>query len=328
VAFDLFQHLDGRYRAGSGRCWWCPGYGAMWFLGLRFLDGQRPDPVGAGPGCRDAIQARRRYGLPSHVAGLPAGHPYCGVATDPRQFGSPPGGGLPATLAAAMPPTSEPGGEHRGRRERALRWWTWHALTCAGGGVPRVRAGEGASAESLRRPPDEEPIRSRPVLPGMGAGIKPDGAGQRLVGARRSSREPGAAPGGSPRCHRGPDVVSLRLTRAPGVLVRSLPAWRPGRNLDVVLPSGLVRSTRCAAIRRPASYRIAVRRSPTRGGSREVQGCAGAEVTARVRARRSTDPGAAVPVRGRRHRDHADPADVRAVAATRADCGSSTPPRP
>ena len=52
----------------------------------------------------------------------------------------------------------------------------------------------------------------------------------------------------------------------------ALPAWTPGAHIDVVLPSGRIRSySLCGAVEDDRSYRIAVLREPeSRGGSREI----------------------------------------------------------
>ncbi|SNR54544.1 Ferredoxin-NADP reductase [Haloechinothrix alba] len=64
------------------------------------------------------------------------------------------------------------------------------------------------------------------------------------------------------------DVVSLRLTAPDGA---TLPAWRPGAHLDVVLPSGCVRQySLCGDTADTRAYRIAVRRLPGGTGSGEV----------------------------------------------------------
>ncbi|MGY0486912.1 PDR/VanB family oxidoreductase [Streptomyces sp. WG-D5] len=92
------------------------------------------------------------------------------------------------------------------------------------------------------------------------------------------------------RCERVADgVVELRL-EGQGL---TLPAWRPGAHVDLVLPSGLVRQySLCGDPEDTSSYTVATRLVPEgeggRGGSREVH--------ERVRV------GAEVEVRGPRNR--------------------------
>jgi ferredoxin-NADP reductase/ferredoxin len=68
------------------------------------------------------------------------------------------------------------------------------------------------------------------------------------------------------------DVLSLRLVRRDDQWSPTLPAWRPGDHLDVVLPSGRVRQySLCGDPSDRTGYRIAVRRmADGGGGSREV----------------------------------------------------------
>ncbi|MET7767485.1 PDR/VanB family oxidoreductase [Nocardia sp. NPDC005366] len=67
---------------------------------------------------------------------------------------------------------------------------------------------------------------------------------------------------------RDQDVVSLRL-EAPDR--RELPRWRPGAHLDLELPSGRLRQySLCGDPAERRSYRVAVRRIPSGGGSVEV----------------------------------------------------------
>ncbi|WP_278257989.1 metal-dependent hydrolase [Nocardioides convexus] len=105
------------------------------------------------------------------------------------------------------------------------------------------------------------------------------------------------------------DVVSLDLEP---VERPSLPAWAPGAHLDVVLPSGRTRQYSLTGDPRDrARYRIAVRRIPDGdGGSREVHDLAvGAEPGAQGSAQRvPVRRRAVVPLRGGRDRRHADPA--------------------
>jgi ferredoxin-NADP reductase len=153
--------------------------------------------------------------------------------------------------------------------------------------------------ESLRRPPAEEfiPEPTR-FFRAMGAGINLMGRlsvlGRRppVVAVNRELRLVVGEVRAEAR-----DVVSLRLTPAPGSVAAGssagapLPAWRPGAHLDVVLPSGRVRQySLCGDPADRGSYRIAVRRiADGGGGSREVHGlAAGAEVT--VRGPRSAFP--------------------------------------
>jgi len=166
-------------------------------------------------------------------------------------------------------------------------------------GVELVAAGVESGAgveprpESLRRPPDEEPIpEPTRFFRAMGAGINLMGRlsvlGRRppVVAVNRELRLVIGEVRAEAR-----DVVSLRLTPVPGTAGVPLPAWRPGAHLDVVLPSGRVRQySLCGDPADRSSYRIAVRRiADGGGGSREVHGlAAGAEVT--VRGPRSAFP--------------------------------------
>ena len=88
VAFDLFQHLDGRYsRRIRPMLVVAPGMAAMWLLGLRFL--MANDPTGRRrPRLRDAIRARRRYGLPGLWKLFRLVTPYLRRGYHPSQFGS------------------------------------------------------------------------------------------------------------------------------------------------------------------------------------------------------------------------------------------------
>ncbi|WP_033290024.1 PDR/VanB family oxidoreductase [Amycolatopsis jejuensis] len=85
------------------------------------------------------------------------------------------------------------------------------------------------------------------------------------------------------------DVMSLRLVRPDG----SLPAWRPGAHLDLLLPSGAVRQySLCSSPEDLSHYRIAVRRIGP--ASREVHALtAGTRVT--VRGPRNAFPFVAAP---------------------------------
>lgn len=71
------------------------------------------------------------------------------------------------------------------------------------------------------------------------------------------------------------DVVGLTLVHPQGA---DLPAWSPGAHVDVVLPSGLVRSySLCGDPDDRSCYRIAVLRvADGRGGSQELHRIAGA----------------------------------------------------
>ncbi|MFE9400040.1 PDR/VanB family oxidoreductase [Streptomyces flavidovirens] len=111
-----------------------------------------------------------------------------------------------------------------------------------------------------------------------------------LPGVRRGSRLPAPAhvPAETPLTVRSrrdltPDVVEFTLTaeqpREP------LPAWQPGSHLDVILPSGAMRSySLCGDPADTTAYRIAVRRlADGRGGSRELHDAVlpGSRLTAR-----------------------------------------------
>ncbi|MBH5333474.1 oxidoreductase [Streptomyces pactum] len=94
---------------------------------------------------------------------------------------------------------------------------------------------------------------------------------------RRPGRRP-APSGATPRelvvagrHHLADDVVALRLT-APDA--SPLPRWQPGAHVDLLLPSGRVRSySLCGDPADRAAYRVAVRRLPDGGGgSVEVHG--------------------------------------------------------
>jgi len=88
VAFDVYQHLDGRYwRRVRQMLVVAPGMAAMWFQGVRFL--MANDPTGRRrPRLRDAIQARRRYGLPGLWRLFWLVVPYLRPSYHPSQHGS------------------------------------------------------------------------------------------------------------------------------------------------------------------------------------------------------------------------------------------------
>ena len=88
VAFDLYQHLDGRYlRRVRQMLIVAPGMAAMWFLGVRFL--MANDPTGRRrPRLRDAIRARRRYDLPGLWKLFLLVVPYLKPGYHPSQYGS------------------------------------------------------------------------------------------------------------------------------------------------------------------------------------------------------------------------------------------------
>jgi predicted metal-dependent hydrolase len=88
VAFDLYQHLDGRYwRRVRQMLVVAPGMAAMWFQGVRFL--MANDPTGRRrPRLRDAIRARRRYGLPGLWRLFWLVVPYLRPGYHPSQHGS------------------------------------------------------------------------------------------------------------------------------------------------------------------------------------------------------------------------------------------------
>ncbi|MEV2255584.1 PDR/VanB family oxidoreductase [Streptomyces sp. NPDC050147] len=98
-----------------------------------------------------------------------------------------------------------------------------------------------------------------------------------LPGVRRSSRLPTPAhvPAETPLTVRSrrdlaPDVAEFTLTAQRPQ--EPLPAWQPGSHLDVILPSGRMRSySLCGDPVDTTVYRIAVRRLANgRGGSREL----------------------------------------------------------
>ncbi|MEU7644905.1 PDR/VanB family oxidoreductase [Streptomyces huasconensis] len=111
-----------------------------------------------------------------------------------------------------------------------------------------------------------------------------------LPGVRSGSRRP--APARLPaetaltvraRRELAPDVVEFTLgAEQPG---EPLPAWQPGSHLDVILPSGRMRTySLCGDPADTSAYRIAVRRLPDgRGGSRELHDAVrpGTRLTAR-----------------------------------------------
>jgi len=88
VAFDLYQHLDGRYlRRVRQMLVVAPGMAAMWILGVRFL--MANDPTGSRrPRLRDAIRARRRYDLPGLWKLILLVTPYLKPSYHPSQHGS------------------------------------------------------------------------------------------------------------------------------------------------------------------------------------------------------------------------------------------------
>jgi len=88
VAFDLYQHLDGRYwRRVRQMLVVAPGMAAMWLQGVRFL--MANDPTGRRrPRLRDAIRARRRYGLPGLWRLFWLVAPYLRPSYHPSQHGS------------------------------------------------------------------------------------------------------------------------------------------------------------------------------------------------------------------------------------------------
>lgn len=85
------------------------------------------------------------------------------------------------------------------------------------------------------------------------------------------------------------DVLELRLTAPDG---RSLPAWRPGAHLDVILPSGRVRQySLCGDDTDTTAYTIAVLREPHgRGGSKEVHETGLLDRELRIRGPRNNFP--------------------------------------
>jgi ferredoxin-NADP reductase len=69
--------------------------------------------------------------------------------------------------------------------------------------------------------------------------------------------------------HEADGVVSITLTDPEG---KSVPEWKPGAHLEIVLPSGLIRQySLCGDPTNTAEYRVAVLREPHGwGGSREI----------------------------------------------------------
>jgi len=176
VAFDLFQHLDGRYsRRIRPMLVVAPGMAAMWFLGLRFL--MANDPTGRRrPGC--AMHSGPPALRPAQpVAGLRLVTPYLRRGYHPSQFGST-SQAVPTwpPRPARWPPTSEPAVEHRGRpRASAAGGGTWHGVDVA----PVVESLESGLVreprpESLRRQPDEGRSRDDPFFRPW-ARYQPDG---------------------------------------------------------------------------------------------------------------------------------------------------------
>ncbi len=88
VAFDLYQHLDGRYlRRVRQMLVVAPAMGALWVQGLRFL--MANDPTGRRrPRLRDALRLHRVYGLPSLWQLCWSFAPYLRPGYHPEQHGS------------------------------------------------------------------------------------------------------------------------------------------------------------------------------------------------------------------------------------------------
>jgi len=81
------------------------------------------------------------------------------------------------------------------------------------------------------------------------------------------------------------DVVALTLADPAGA---PLPRWNPGAHLDVVLPSGRLRQySLCGDPDDRQRYRIAVRRIPSGGGSREVHDALPTGAVLRIRGPRN-----------------------------------------
>ncbi|WP_028934081.1 metal-dependent hydrolase [Pseudonocardia spinosispora] len=87
VAFDLYQHLDGRYWPRVRQMMVvAPGMALLWIQGVRFL--MANDPTGKRkPRLRDAIRLPR-YGLPSLFALIRSCLPYLRRDYHPSQHGS------------------------------------------------------------------------------------------------------------------------------------------------------------------------------------------------------------------------------------------------
>ncbi|MET9444382.1 PDR/VanB family oxidoreductase [Streptomyces sp. NPDC006610] len=109
-----------------------------------------------------------------------------------------------------------------------------------------------------------------------------------LPGVRRTSRPPAHVPAETPltvRARRELAADIVEFTLAAERSCAPLPAWQPGSHLDVILPSGRMRSySLCGDPADTTVYRIAVRRlARGRGGSRELHDAVppGTRLTAR-----------------------------------------------